>query len=71
METETIDKLFLELSQVTNARTAKELKLLKLLNGVHSWFIQKAPEHYKGCGLFLDVQHILRSERMIPPSDGI
>jgi len=31
METETIDKLFLELSQVTNAKTARELKLEDLL----------------------------------------
>jgi hypothetical protein len=31
METETIDKLFLELSQVTQATTAKELRMQKLL----------------------------------------
>jgi hypothetical protein len=31
METETIDRLFLELSQVTQATTAKELRMQKLL----------------------------------------
>ena len=32
METETIDKLFLELSQVARAKTKKELDLQKKLN---------------------------------------
>jgi hypothetical protein len=31
METETIDRLFLELSQVTKAKTARELELEKVL----------------------------------------
>ena len=31
METETIDRLFLELSQVTKATTSKELRMQKLL----------------------------------------
>lgn len=37
METETIDKLFLELSQFTNATTAKELELKSLLNIYQRW----------------------------------
>ena len=28
----------------------------KLLRSVHDWFLQKAPDHYKGCGLYIDVE---------------
>ena len=34
METEMIDKLFLELSQITTAKTDRELQLTRLLNMV-------------------------------------
>jgi len=30
-------------------------EVLKLLKTVHEWFMQKAPEHYNGCGLWIDV----------------
>lgn len=33
MKTETIDKLFLELSQVTKAKTAREIQLEKAIKG--------------------------------------
>jgi hypothetical protein len=36
METEAIDKLFLELSQVTKARTKKEIELGRRLKSVHA-----------------------------------
>jgi hypothetical protein len=36
MQTETIDRLFLELSQVTGATTAKELALLRELNALRA-----------------------------------
>lgn len=34
MQTETIDKLYLEWSQCTRARTSRELALVKALNGL-------------------------------------
>lgn len=30
--------------------------LRKMLRAVHEWFLKKAPEHYKGCGLCIDVE---------------
>lgn len=36
MDTETIDRLFLELSQFTGATTAKELRLAKALDSANS-----------------------------------
>jgi len=44
METETIDKLFLELSQVTKAKTARELELEDLLTSAHAIAIRKGEE---------------------------
>ena len=47
METETIDKLFLELSQVTRATTAKELALYqdsKRLRLIVEWWYGNHPE---------------------------
>jgi hypothetical protein len=35
-------------------------ELLRLLKSVHSWFMAKAPEHYNGCGLWIDVDITLR-----------
>ena len=35
-------------------------ELLQLLKSVHSWFMEKAPEHYNGCGLWIDVDITLR-----------
>lgn len=34
------------------AKVKTERELLRLL---HDWFLQQAPEHYKGCGLYIDV----------------
>lgn len=42
LETETIDKLFLELSQITNAKTRKELLLEKVLNDVLLAWVDEA-----------------------------
>ena len=33
---------------------------LELLKTVHEWFMQKAPEHYNGCGLWIDVDMKIR-----------
>lgn len=38
----------------------ENLKLLRLLKSVHMWFMEKAPEHYNGCGLWIDVDMTLR-----------
>lgn len=35
-------------------------ELLRLLKSVHMWFVEKAPEHYNGCGLWIDVDMTLR-----------
>jgi len=35
-------------------------EMLQLLKSVHSWFMEKAPEHYNGCGLWIDVEITLR-----------
>lgn len=37
MTTETMDKLYLEYSQITKARTARELSMLTLLNRIRSF----------------------------------
>lgn len=29
---------------------------MELLNALHDWMMKKAPQHYKGSGLYLDVQ---------------
>lgn len=31
------------------------VKLRILLQDLHRWFLEKSPENYKGCGLYLDV----------------
>jgi len=49
VETETLDKLFLELSQFTNATTAKELALQKNWNDVMEFI-----DHKKLLGEFQD-----------------
>lgn len=41
METATIDKLFLELSQVTQAKTPRELHLEDLLRSAHAIAVRK------------------------------
>lgn len=38
METEVIDKVFQELSQITQAKTARELKLENALRRIAKWF---------------------------------
>lgn len=35
-------------------------ELLRLLKSVHMWFMEKAPEHYNGCGLWIDIDATLR-----------
>lgn len=51
LATETIDKLFLELSQVTKAKTAKELSLERLLREVlkawESGGVKDFPGHFQ------------------------
>jgi len=36
--------------------------LEQLLQSLHSWFLKSAPEHYKGCGLYMDIADELRQE---------
>ena len=38
--------------ELATEKVKKERDLLRLL---HVWFLKKAPEHYKGCGLYFDV----------------
>lgn len=46
----------------TISRLHKEkAELLQLLKSVHAWFMEKAPEHYNGCGLWIDVDMTLRN----------
>lgn len=33
--------------------------LVDLLRSVHTWFMQQAPQHYNGCGLWIDVDETL------------
>jgi len=40
MQTETMDKLYLEYSQITKARTARELSMLTALNRIR-WFARQ------------------------------
>lgn len=35
-------------------------EVLQLLKSVHGWFMEAAPEHYNGCGLWIDVDITLR-----------
>jgi hypothetical protein len=42
-ETESIDKLFLELSQITKARTAREGKLILLVQSLSNKISKKEP----------------------------
>lgn len=57
----------LESVREVNERTAAAYEVLldhyrrhrERLQSVHEWFLQKAPEHYKGCGLCIDVDAIL------------
>ena len=44
-------------------------ELLQLLKSVHSWFMEKAPEHYNGCGLWIDVDITLRESANAEVSD--
>ena len=53
METEMIDRLFLELSQVTKAKTEKELQLEKLLGLVlDAWQIDGVKDQLGHCHLY-------------------
>lgn len=45
METETIDKLFLELSQVTKATTKRETDLLAALSSIRNHWREFGPEY--------------------------
>jgi MoxR-like ATPase len=40
---------------------AERKEVTDLLHSVHNWFMQQAPEHYNGCGLWLDVDAFLKS----------
>lgn len=53
------------------AAEAEGVEAKDLLRQVHRWFLQQAPEHYKGCGLCLDVHDFLCEPTMEqPPSDN-
>lgn len=53
METEAIDKLFLELSQITKAKTERELQLEKLLGLVlDAWQIDGVKDQLGHCQLY-------------------
>ncbi len=39
---------------------AAQQPLVDLLRGVHEWFMKQAPEHYNGCGLWIDVDATLK-----------
>lgn len=49
---------------------AEKRELLQLLKSVHLWFMEKAPEHYNGCGLWIDVDIKLRESANDKVSDG-
>lgn len=37
------------------AERQRREQLVELLRSVHMWFMQQAPQHYNGCGLWIDV----------------
>lgn len=50
----------LALRRKHDALREQHAEVLQLLKTVHSWFMEKAPEHYNGCGLWIDVDITLR-----------
>lgn len=62
----TISRLHDEVSRLHDEKR----ELLQLLKSVHSWFMEKAPEHYNGCGLWVDVDITLRESANDELSDG-
>lgn len=38
----------------------EKMELLTLLRSLHEWFMEKSPENYNGCGLWIDVDAMLR-----------
>lgn len=38
-----------------------QTEVLSYLKSLHEWFLAKAPEHYKGCGLWIDVDITLKA----------
>ena len=61
-----VDRLAEEKETITeqNAKLEQELvsgKEQDLLRLLHVWFLKKAPEHYEGCGLYIDVIAALSS----------
>lgn len=52
----TISRLHDEVSRLHDEKR----ELLQLLKSVHDWFMEKSPENYNGCGLWIDVDITLR-----------
>ena len=50
-----------------DAERAKVVELRRLLESVHFWFMQKSPEHYNGCGLWIDVDITLNETKPTEP----
>lgn len=38
----------------------EKMELLTLLKSLHEWFMEKSPDNYNGCGLWIDVDATLR-----------
>lgn len=58
-ETQIIDKLFLELSQISSARAAREMRLLALLRDLHRFTGQQVPG-YENTYLWSQVVALLK-----------
>ena len=77
MQTETIDRLFLELSQVTTATTAKEIELLDHIEAGWSiianvnggdWLRHQNKEWVKAAVKWRDEYHLLLKDKRPPES---
>ena len=44
---------------------------LELLRSLHDWFLSQAPQHYKGCGLCIDVEAALEARERPEPSQHV
>jgi hypothetical protein len=48
-------RIEVELTAMKNHDAEVRKPLVELLRSVHTWFMQQAPQHYNGCGLWIDV----------------
>lgn len=44
-------------------------ELMQLLKSVHEWFMEKSPENYNGCGLWIDVDMTIREHSNMEESN--